>query len=455
MKPRPQQRARQAARLVAAALLLLSPAAAQHSNPSTPSAQAQQAISLPPSVTETLEREDYAAAAKALEDFLFLQTGHREAMFQLAFCYSHLSRRADAMDLYRELLELDPGLFEARVNLGVLLMEAEKPEQAAAEFQKATALQPESFRAQFYYARALEQAEDPGAAMQEYARAVRLDPHANGPRRAVAHLIRNHRDQPKFASLLDELLALVPTDAGLVELRAELFRLENKREEALRLYEKHFAAADEKLTIPTAEVAGLRYRAGLLAQELGRFEEALQHQTLAGKIGGQKFEQVSVYGRARALAALERYQEAIPLYRRALELMGDDVDGELFAELGFILFQEKQYREAIPVLVRVINLYPKREEAYNQLALALHESSSYPATIKILERRARVVEENPATLFLRAITHDKLGQCAPAIEFYEKFLARNTDIQSDQYFQSTARRRALKKTCRKARQRVK
>ena len=65
-----------------------------------------------------------------------------------------------------------------------------------------------------------------------------------------------------------------------------------------------------------------------------------------------------------------------------------------------------------------------------------------------------MAEETLATLFLRAISHDQLRQCLPAQEFYEKFLALNTDRRSDQFFQASGRRRALKKTCKEKRKRV-
>ncbi|MGH9861792.1 MAG: hypothetical protein ACRD35_00035, partial [Candidatus Acidiferrales bacterium] len=62
--------------------------------------------------------------------------------------------------------------------------------------------------------------------------------------------------------------------------------------------------------------------------------------------------------------------------------------------------------------------------------------------------------ETPGTLFLRALSHDKLQQCGAAIENYERFLATGPDKRSDQYLEATGRLRALKRTCRERRRRV-
>lgn len=415
--------------------------------------RSQEAL-LPSTILEALEKQDYAAAAQALEDFLFAQTGHREAMFQLAFCYSRLERPTDAIELYRELLQLEPTMFEARLNLGILLARGKKPAEAAEEFRQAAELQPVHYQARFYLAMALESSGNTAGALKEYARAAELDPAALEPRRALVSLIREGKDQQQHAPLLDSLLALIPADAALVELRADLFRLEEKPEAARQLYQDYFSAVEEKLTVPPKEAARIHQLAGRQAANLKQWQEARKHYLLAGEIGGNEFEWISAYGQAHALASMKLYAEAIPLYRRALELMGHDLDLDILEEFGSVLVFHKQYGAAIPLLVDLLEIDPERVNAYNRLAVALHALQNYRAAVEILQKRAQVAEETLATLFLRAISHDQLRQCLQAQEFYEKFLALNTNRRSDQFFQASGRRRALKKTCKEKRKRV-
>ena len=69
----------------------------------------------------------------------------------------------------------------------------------------------------------------------------------------------------------------------------------------------------------------------------------------------------------------------------------------------------------------------------------------------LLDQRARLAEETPGTLFLRGVCYDKLAQCAPAVDYYEKFLAANRDTNSDAYFEASGRLRLLKNTCKQRR----
>lgn len=440
--------------------LLLFPAAvgAQNSSSAQKPARSKpvttQEALLPPSITTALAEESYAAAAKLLEDFLFAQTGHHEAMFQLAFCYSNLNRSEEAIELYRELLERKPSFFEARINLGVLLIQEKKITEAAEEFRHATSLKPKNYQTRLYYAMALEQAGETDAAIEQYQRAGALDPKALEPRRAIVALVREQKDWRKFSPTLDALLAISPTDAELVEMRADILRRENKLAEILALYEKYFSAASDNLNTPPVQVARIRYLAGLLAQEMGQFEEALKHFVIAGQVGGKKYEWASSYGQARALAARQQYKEAIPLYQRTLELQGHDIENSIVAEFGFVLFQARRYQQAVPVLVQVLQHDPEHMESYYLLAYSLHYLGNYPGALEVIQKRAAVAEETPATLYLRAVSLDRLDRCADAMEYYEKFLARNTDKKSDEALMVPGRLRSLKKTCRKRRKGV-
>ncbi|MFQ5695678.1 MAG: tetratricopeptide repeat protein, partial [Terriglobia bacterium] len=187
---------------------------------------------------------------------------------------------------------------------------------------------------------------------------------------------------------------------------------------------------------------------GLHDESLTSLEQALEHFAACERAGGERYAWASALEQASTLAALKRYAEAIPFYQRAVNLMGDDVDMDVVAGLGFALLQNKQYQEAVPPLLAVVRADPKRVETYNHLASALYLSENYPGTIQLLDRRAQLAEETRATLFLRAVSYDKLAQCRPAIDFYEKFLALNGDEPNDQYFQATGRLRLLRNTCR-------
>jgi len=418
------------------ALLLVAPALAQQVKPTAPKKATQKdpaEVALA-GAQAAIDRKDYTAAVTLLENFLFEQPGHAEALFQLAYCYSLQGRTADAIDMYRQTLEAYPKLLPARINLGLLLLESNQPAEAAAEFARALEINPDHARAHHYLAAALEQTGKQDEAVEHYRRAAALDPSFVEPRRALLDLLLQKEDLPGASALLEELRRLQPDDPALRRLRADLLLRQEKRADALAAYEDYLATKPDD--------AETRLRVGRLYREEGKNEEALRHFQAAASAGGVK-------ERADTLLALERFDDAIPLYQEALGR--EPTDAGLHAGLGFALLKTKRYQEAAVHLGEAVRLNPKEVEPYNHLAAAFTLAGDLAAAIGVLDARAHFAEETPATLFLRARNYDELKQCGAAIEYYEKFLALNRDTNSDQYFQATGRLRLLKNVCRERR----
>ena len=436
-------------------LLLLVPGHAQTSREDSKQRAAQQeARSVQVTLAaaqEALEREEYNLAATQLENLLFRHPGHREALLNLAYCYSRMERTADAVDLYRQTLEREPKLFPARLNLALLLAQEEKFAKAAAEFKRALELKPDHYQARFSYAFALERSGDKEEALEQYLRAAQLDASAVEPRRAALWMLVEKKDWTQAQELLAALQRLEPTNHDWLLTRAEVLTNQNKSEEALAVYERYFQAADPSGAPST--LGELHMRAGSLYRELGKQEDALRHFAAAVETGGESYELASVTAQAHILASLKRYSEALPHYRRAVELQPESA--ELRAGRGHALLQNRNFREAARELLRALELDPQRIESYNHLASAFHLSEKPQGAVEVLAQRARLAPETPGTLFLRAVSHDQLGQCIAAMEYYQKFLDTKPDGQSNEFFQAAGRLRTLKKTCREQRRRVK
>lgn len=425
----------------AAVLLLALPAVARA--PQEPPGQKQDARVALGAAQAAMERKDYVTAARLLENFLLEQPGQVEALFNLAYCYTLLDRTADAIDTYRETLEVDPKLFSARLNLGLLLLNTNQPVEAAAELERARELDPKNYRAHYYAGVALERSGKKEEALERYRHAAELDPKKTEPRRALLELLLEKGNLAEAEAVVEQLRQLQPDDARLLRLRADLQLEQGRPGDALAAYEEYLKAEPQDAEAHLA--VGRLYRAE------GRAEEALPHFLAAEQTGGPGHAWTAAYESARTLAALKRYGEAIPRYRRALELMGDDVDVEVNAELGHALLEDRQYGEAARVLSQVVQADPDRAEAYNQLASALYLGGDLAGAIGALDRRAAHAEETMGTLFLRAVSYDKLRQCGPAIDYYEKFLTLNGEARTDQYFQATGRLRLLRNVCRERR----
>jgi tetratricopeptide (TPR) repeat protein len=432
------------AALVVLAVLPLFARLAAPRNPSAPQADAALA-----GAQEAMEREDYATAAMLLESFLFVYPGHKGALFNLAYCYSLQDRTADAIDTYRQVLEVDPAMHSARQNLALLLLEVGEPAEAVAEFDVFLEAFPDSYHAHFYRGQALEALGYKDKALADYLRAAALDSEAAEPRRAALPLLLEKKDWSGAEPVVRQLLEISPGDAELALTLAELTVNQNKKEDALAAY-NDFLEAQVGGEPPTPSTLGeMHMRAGWLARKLGRTDEALRHFRRARERGGEPYAQASLVEEADTLASLRRWKEAIPLYEEAIKNKTDDAG--LRAALGQAYLENHQYEPAAREFLAALRINPEGVESYNHAASALYLNGAFAGTIEILERRAARAPETPGTLFLRAISHDKLNQCGAAVSFYEKFLAVSTEKKSEEHLEASARLRALKDSCRERR----
>ena len=429
--------------LVVVAVFPLHARTAPQKNSSAPQAEAALA-----GAQEAMDREDYATAAMLLESFLFVYPGHVGALFNLAYCYSLQERAADAIDTYRQVLEVDPAMHSARQNLALLLLEAGKPAEAVAEFDLMLEAFPNNFHAHFYRGQALETLGHKDKALADYQRAAELDPEAPQPRRAALPLLLQEEDWSGAETTVRQLLAITPGETELALTLAELLVNQDKQEDALAAYDKFLEAQAAGEPPPPSTLGEIHMRAGRLARKLGRADEALRHFRRARERGGESYAQSSLLDEADTLASLKRWKEAIPLYEEVVKNKTDDAG--LRAALGLAYLETRQYEPAAREFLAAMRINPDEVENYNRAASALYLNGALAGAIEILERRAARADETPGSLFLRAISHDKLNQCGAAITFYEKFLATNPDKQSDQFIQASGRLRALKGGCRES-----
>ncbi|MGH9787393.1 MAG: tetratricopeptide repeat protein [Candidatus Acidiferrales bacterium] len=429
------------AALAAAVLLALPLAAQQPAKPPAkkPAAEKRERQAPLAAAQQAIEEKRYDTAILLLENFLLENPGHGEALFNLAYVYSLAGRNSDAIDTYRQTLEVEPKLFPARFNLGMLLAKEEKTAEAAEEFLRAAELEPENYRAHLFAAAALEESGRKDEALAHYRRAAELEPKNPEPRRALLTLLLEKDDVAGAEELLAELLQLEPAAPDLLRLRAELLLRREQDEEALAAFEDYLQVKPDDSSAHLA--------LGRLYRSRGKPEEALRHFQAADASGNPAAapSAEALQERAELLAELNRWPEAVPLYEAAAAREPENAD--VRAGLGFAYLETKQYVRAAEELQAALRLDPRRVKTYDHLASALYLGGNLSGAIEALDRRAAVAEETPGTLYVRAISYDKLRQCEPAIVFYEKFLALNQDKNSDAYFQSTARLRLLKKSC--------
>jgi tetratricopeptide (TPR) repeat protein len=122
---------------------------------------------------------------------------------------------------------------------------------------------------------------------------------------------------------------------------------------------------------------------------------------------------------AAAARDSSRVSEAIPLYRRALDLRPDWAEGWWY--LGTLLYDANQFRDAIPAFEKVLALAPNAPGTLNFLGLCEFETGDYDSALQHLDRAyppsaqedpqvARVAAYHLVLLLNRAGNFDRAGQ---------------------------------------------
>src|SRR2546423_15356437 len=92
--------------------------------------------------SKALEDGRYDAAAAAFSKAIAADPKDYAAHFHLALSYSLLHRDAEGIAEYRKTLELHPGLYEAELNGGILLLRTKEPAEALPLLEHAASQKP-------------------------------------------------------------------------------------------------------------------------------------------------------------------------------------------------------------------------------------------------------------------------------------------------------------------------
>lgn len=380
-----------------------------------------------------LEKQQYAEAEEKLQALVRSQSQNPQAWFDLGFAQSHLSKNSDAVASYRKAAMLDAKWFEAQQNLGLALaksgdlagaatalqtavtlkptvggqqalagawlslaqvLEPGRPQESLAAYQKVVELAPASSEAHLGSARMMEASGNIAAAEQQYVKLAEA-----GNSESVERLIGLYLKQKRYADAetwLRKYMAANPQSAAAQLQMGKLLAAEGKSKEAIAALEPAYKASPDPA----------------LARELA-----------------------SLYLEAK------QYDAARPLLEKLLEQTPGDA--QLHFDYGSALLHQLKYPEAQAELLKAVQLKPALVEAYFDLGYAAQQNRNYELTIRVLDARAKLQPETPATYFLRATAYDSLKMYKPAAENYKLFLAVAGGKFPDQEFQARHRLKAI------------
>jgi tetratricopeptide (TPR) repeat protein len=373
---------------------------------------------------------NYAAAQADYQKYLAQRPNDAAAHFDLGYVYTAQQENGKAISEYREAIELDPKMIQAQLNLGISLL-PDDPQAAIAPLQKAIELNYAFERAHYVLGIAEERSRNAAAAEKEYTVAVKLDPNDADAQAALGRTFLAEGKAAEAEAAFRELLKLKP---GSQE--AEMGLAQSL------LQQKKTADAIDALTAylnenPNDAKACVMQASALI--DLGKNDEALAAldraaQSAPETVGALKLRSV-IYDRksdfAKAAAVLQKAEAMAP------------EDASIHARLGHALLETKNYSGAAHELNEALRLDPSSTDTLRDLVSAEYLQKDFAGTLAALDALARREPPNAGAWFVRASCYDQMSQPEEALADYQKFLAMNTDRNSNQYFEAAERVRFL------------
>ncbi len=387
-----------------------------------------------------MESKDFARAVEWLEQFLATHPDHVPARFNLAYSYAELKRYADARKNYEEVLKRDPGLHQANLNLGLILLAQQDFSSAVAPFEKVVASNPAEARGRYLLAFALEKSGKLAEAAEHYRAGSREDPKNLDFHLSLGRVAYELKDFNKAESEFRAAQALREDSAEARLGLGETLLAQNQLAAAAIEFDRYLSLKPED--------GDARLRLAGLYLDLSQPEKALE--TLHAASADQQASPTWKETAARSYAMLKRWPEAVRLYQDLA--LARPNDAATFAALGEALLKARQFQAAAGVLERTLRMEPSPQvgsEARRNLVSAHYLAADYPAALAALDSLA-ALQPLPAILFfVRASCYDHLRQTKAAIDSYRKFLALADGNHPDQEFQARHRLIALERELRR------
>ncbi len=287
----------------------------------------------------------------------------------------------DSLALTRHAVRVAPRSSHMRINLGVALQQAGRPERAIRHYREAERINPRSPKLHNNLGNALELQGRRDNAIAHYRTAVGLDPGF-----AKAH-----------ANLGSALLAAGATAEALEHL-----------ETALRLEPGHYLAHE---------------RVGYALAGQGRFDEAIEKYRQALALNSDFAEAHNNLG--IALQARGRVDEAISHFERALEIRSEFASAH--NNLGIALQGHGDLAAAIRHYREALRIEPENAKAHNNLGIALQLRGELDEALREYREALRLAPDYPDAEYNLGLALQQRGNAGAAIEHYRRALALRPD----------------------------
>ena len=338
-----------------------------------------------------LAQKRFDEAQAYLRQAIAMEPRHLSSLQNLAEVHRRRSRFEPAEAAYRRVLEIDPLYALAHAGLGHMLGQTGRHEEALEHMERVVSLRPDLSLVPALYVQMARSARQLGRldeAEGHLRRALALRPDHQEPLREMAELRAAQGRADEAAAYRRRARDSVGDDPAALHAFAEALRKEQRLDDALGAYReaiahgpdfapahaglglalyqaKRYVEAVEslrralELDADLSVAASLRLFSGHALHELGRVEAAEEEYEAALAMDPLNADALDYLAMSRFGG--RRYEEALALYRRLLEVKSDSA--VIHSNLGAVLHRLGRNEEALASIERALALDPDLELA--------------------------------------------------------------------------------------------
>jgi Flp pilus assembly protein TadD len=377
---------------------------------------------------KALDEGKYEAAVQAFRKVLETDPKDYFAHFNLAMAYTLLERDADAVGEYRKTLELKPGLYEAQLNAGIVLLRQKNPVEALPLLEGAAAQKAQEFRPRYYLAESQLQSGDYGKAEENYKLAIGLDAKSAGAQLGMAQTLVQEGRLADADPYFRQAAQLDPKYRDYLLELAGLYEKASQNREAIEIYREF------------PNNAAAQTRMGDLLLESKQFEDAVPRLEEAYAKDPSAANRSAL---ASAYVFTRKTDKALPLLAQSVAAEPGNYDLRMMYARA--LRDKRQFQPAANQFYAAAKLKPTEPKPWTELGGMLYMAGDLPQALAAFEQAAKNGENIAGNWFLRAIILDKMHQIKPAKDAYEHFLAMSEGHNPNQEFQARQRVRILQR----------
>ncbi|CAI8732171.1 MULTISPECIES: tetratricopeptide repeat protein [Burkholderia] len=296
--------------------------------------------------------------AKTLYDaILHAQPGQPDAMHFLGLLACQLKQYDAGLALMERSLAERPDASYFN-NLGNMLRECGRLDDAIAHYRRAVALRPDYPEAHNNLGNALRDARDPAEAMQSCSRAIELRPGYAEAYNNLGNVLQDLSELDAAAASYGKAIAFHPAYAEAHSNLGNVLRAQERRADAIVQYRRAIELN------PALRVAHRGLAIALRATD--DFDGALEH----ARAGLEPDDAEGHCTLGRSLRSMNDFDGAARLFERACEI--DPGYAPAWCRLGELRCQQGEYEESLRLCRHAIELDPELADAYNFLGLAYH-----------------------------------------------------------------------------------